>query len=371
MNLPDSLQLKLDQRSDNGALRKLSLPKGIDFSSNDYLGFAANENIARRAGEILREHSATANGAAGSRLIAGHSELFERTEQMLAEFHEAEAAIIYNSGYDANAGFFSCIASRNDTIFYDQLSHASIRDGIRLSQARAFSFAHNDLNDLRSKLSSSQGNVFIAVESVYSMDGDQAPLAELVELCEQHGAWLIVDEAHSNGIYGNGRGLVAGTGLEPGVFARLVTFGKALGCHGAAWLGSRQLKDYLVNFSRSFIYTTAMPPHALATILAAYEELGRSSGLIGELHQKISFFKEQLRDTSGNPLIPSSSPIQGWVVPGNNEIVELASTLMKQGFDIRPIRYPTVPAGAERLRIILHVFNTEEEIRKLVKGLRG
>ncbi len=374
MNSPAFLTERLQQREDAGALRRLTISDGIDFSSNDYLGFAKNESIHRRALQLEKLEPVKVNGSGASRLISGHTELFVGTEQMLAEFHDAETALIFNSGYDANVGFFACIATRNDTIIYDHLSHASIRDGIRLSMAKSFSFAHNDLEDLKLKLAQAQGNIFIAVESIYSMDGDAAPLEELTQICETLGAYLIVDEAHSNGIYGKGRGLVYELGLQEKVFARLHTFGKALGCHGAVWLGSQELKDYLINFCRSFIYTTALPSHSLSTIIAAYEELVKSPGLIEQLNQNIRYFRDQLishPELAKKHLIPGNSPIQGWVVPGNRNVVELSNKLLLQGIDVRPIRYPTVPEGAERLRIIIHAFNTKAEIELLCRILLG
>lgn len=372
MKFPASIQERLGQREEAGALRKLSISTGIDFSSNDYLGFNRNPLIAERALQLMEVPAHKKNGSGASRLIAGHTALFEECEAMLAVYHRSDAALIFNSGYDANLGLFACIATRNDTIIYDYLSHASIRDGIRLSQAKAFSFHHNDLADLENKLSKTQGNVFVAVEALYSMDGDEAPLTDLVEICEKHGAFLIVDEAHSNGIYGNGRGLVCQHGLENKVFARLNTFGKALGCHGAAWLGSNDLKKFLINFSRPFIYTTALPSHSICTILAAYEQLNQAGPLIDRLNQNIRLFKKLLEsgpELTNKYLLPSDSPIQGWLVPGNRNVVNIATTIQESGIDVRPIRYPTVPEGSERLRIIIHSFNTEEEIEKLCSTL--
>lgn len=355
-------------REEAGALRKLSTSSGTDFSSNDYLGFAINKRISVKAALALHETEDKKNGSGASRLIAGHNELFEKCEAMLADFHNAEEALIFNSGYDANIGFFGCIATRNDTIIYDYLSHASIRDGIRLSQAKAFSFDHNNIEDLKKKLKNAQGTVFVAVEAVYSMDGDEAPLEELVKVCEKNNAYLVVDEAHSTGIYGNGAGLCCQLEIEDQVFARLHTFGKAMGCHGAAWLGSKELKEYLINYSRSFIYTTALPAHSLHTLWAAYEELGQSKALMDRLQSNIQLFKDQLKSYAA--LLPSNSPIQGWLVPGNKAVVAAAEYLQSKGLDVRPIRYPTVPEGSERLRIILHAYNSTEEIKLLTSTLK-
>ena len=199
---------------------------------------------------------------------------------MLADFHKAESGLIFNSGYDANLGLFSCIAKKEDTLICDELIHASIIDGCRLSYANRFRFAHNDVEDLEDKLRRSKGNIFVAVESVYSMDGDMAPLKEIAAVCKKYNASLIVDEAHATGLFGDqGRGLVSQHGLEQEVFARVHTFGKALGCHGAVILGSETLRNYLVNFARSFIFTTALPVHSLIAVKCAYEML-MAEGLV-------------------------------------------------------------------------------------------
>lgn len=286
---------------------------------------------------------------------------------MLATFHRSPAALIYNSGYDANLGVFSAVPQKGDTVIYDQLIHASIRDGIRLSRAQAFSFLHNDVEDLGKKLLHATGNVFVAVESVYSMDGDMSPLAAIAELCERNGAYLIVDEAHATGVVGEkGEGLVQMLQLQEQCFARVHTFGKAVGCHGAVVLGSAHLRDYLVNFSRSFIYTTALPATAIAAIIASYElfpymDSGRAhlSGLIARFRKGVSSL-----DT-----LPSETPIQVVLSPGNEKTRTLAAMLQLSGLDVRPILHPTVPRGKERLRIVLHSFNTIEEVDRLTDAL--
>ncbi len=363
MTTPQFILDKLKEREQQGALRSLSVQSGIDVSSNDYLGFAYNQAIVAAATEVLKTFNVSGNGSTGSRLIAGHSELADYAEKLLAGFHQAEAALLFNSGYDANVGFFSCIASRTDTILYDYLAHASIRDGIRLSLAKAYSFLHNNLIDLESKLQRAEGNVYVVVESVYSMDGDEAPLIALADLCIKYGAFLVVDEAHSTCIYGNGAGLVCQLNLEKQVFARLHTFGKALGCHGAAWLVSNTVRDFLLNFSRAFIYTTALPPHALATIVAAYQQLPKSEEITQALFHNIQLFKQRLSRLDG--LISSNSPIQGWVLGSNQKALAAANYLSENGFSVKPIRYPTVPLGTERIRIVIHAFNTPAEIEKL------
>ena len=280
----DFLKKRLQVREEQGLLRKLSLPNNlIDFSSNDYLGFARSPELH----ELILTELETVNckletlsGSTGSRLLTGNSQYTEELETFIAYYHKAEAGLIFNSGYTANVGLISSIAQKGDIIFYDELSHASIYDGVRLSKAESFPFRHNDLNHLEERLKFFQNarkensNSYIIVESVYSMDGDFAPLIELVSLCEDYNVNLIVDEAHATGIFGEkGEGKVVELGLEEKVFSRVHTFGKALGCHGAIVLGSETLRNYLINFSRLFIYTTALPIHTLASIKSAYKLL--------------------------------------------------------------------------------------------------
>ena len=357
----DFLRRKLDERVAKQSLRHLQLNTGaIDFCSNDYLGIATHHLLNEGAVNM-------SSGSTGSRLLAGNYPLINETEQKIAIFHQAEAALIFNSGYDANVGLLSSVPQKGDTILYDYLSHASIRDGIRLSFARSFSFAHNDLNDLEAKLKQATGTIFIVTESVFSMDGDTCPLDALVNLADRYHAHLIVDEAHATGVVGeHGQGLVQHLGFASKVFARIHTFGKACGCHGAVVLGSEQLRTYLINFARSLMYSTSLPEHAIAMISRSYdlfpkmkEEREYLTHLI-QLFQSATFRYEKLM---------SHTPIQGVVVPGNNAVKELAKKLQSHQFDIRPILYPTVPEGKERLRIVLHSFNTIEELQALITHL--
>jgi 8-amino-7-oxononanoate synthase len=363
----DFLDKKLQERKDLDAFRRLRLPDGkTDLCSNDYLGIATNGLIEK----ALTGQSAP-HGSGGSRLLAGNYPLIEETEKELAAFHAAEAGLIFNSGYDANLGLLSCLPQKGDTVLYDQLSHASIRDGIRLSFARAFSFDHNDLQDLEQRLQTAQkgGTLFVVTESVFSMDGHLAPLAEMASLCQNYGAHLIVDEAHATGVIGaKGEGLVQQLHLQEACFARVHTFGKAVGCHGAVVLGSHRLRDYIINFSRPFIYTTALPPSAILAIQKAYS-------LFPAMHPERAHLRT-LIDRLQDARLPfekltSRTPIQGVITPGNEAARSLAAVLQDEGMDIRPILYPTVPRGSERLRIVLHAFNTVAEVDKLIAVLHG
>ena len=357
----DFLQKKLNERQQQNALRQLRLPGfKIDFCSNDYLGIVKNNLLSIPAGLQL------GTGSTGSRLLAGNYPLIEDVEGQLAVFHKAETALIFNSGYDANLGIIAAIAQRGDIIIYDQLSHASIRDGIRLSFAQSFSFVHNNLNDLEKRLQQNTGeakNIFVITESVFSMDGDLCPLQEIVFLCQKYKAHLIIDEAHATGVIEEkGAGLVQQLQLQNEIFCRIHTFGKACGCHGAVVLGSHRLKSFMINFARSFIYSTSLPPHAVALIQKSYEvfpnmieERSRLNALIQQFQSAAICFEK----------LNSQTPIQVVMIPGNEAVKAVAAKLQQQKLDVRPILYPTVPKGMERLRIVLHAFNTKEEVEKL------
>lgn len=366
--LSDFILSALKQRESNDSLRVLKPENSLaDFCSNDYLGFSRSDELRRIFSEELKKYPAYRLGSAGSRLLAGNDRFTENLEKRIAEFHQSEAALIYNSGYDANVGLFSSLPRRGDTIICDEYIHASIIDGARLSHATRFIFKHNDPESLEQKLKHARGNIFIAVESIYSMDGDEAPLHRICELARQYRAAVIVDEAHATGIFGEkGRGLVPEMELCSAVFARIVTFGKALGSHGAAVAGSSELRSYLLNYSRSFIYTTAAPfiNHLLTQAAYHYLESTDHQELI---HERIRYFRTKIRPHKG--LLPSRSAIQAILVPGNSYVKAIAEHLQESGFDVRPILSPTVPAGWERLRICLHNHNSIAEIDTLCNNL--
>jgi 8-amino-7-oxononanoate synthase len=361
----DFLSNKLNERKEQNAFRQLQLPSGtVDFCSNDYLGIVRNRLLEAKAGASIMNYR---HGSTGSRLLAGNSLLAEDTESYLASFHDAEAGIIFNSGYDANLGLLSSVPQRGDTIIYDFLSHASLRDGIRLSFAQSFSFRHNDLDDLEKKLRAATGNIFVVTESVFSMDGDMAPLEEIVSLCEKYNANLIVDEAHAAGVTGaQGEGLAQHVQLHKKCFARIYTFGKAVGCHGAIIVGSALLRNYLVNFARPFIYSTALPEISLAAIKTAYEIFPSMQAERDHLQQLVNLFQQA---PCRFEKLVSSTPIQVVVIPGNDAVKEVAVLLQEAGMDVRAILYPTVPRGSERLRIVLHAFNSLQEVQQLCQLL--
>ena len=360
-------------REEEGTMRALKIDEGLtDFYSNDYLGLASDDEIDRKAQRLLSSLPRV-NGSTGSRLISGNSRAHEDLEAELAEFFGSDAALLFNSGYDANIGLLSALLQRNDSVFYDRLSHASIRDGISLSKAKSLGFAHNDLEDLDAKVRrgrSATGHNYVVVESVYSMDGDEAPLKDLAEYCREQGLYLIVDEAHSTGVFGpQGAGLTVSLDLQDQVFARVHTFGKAMGCHGAAVLGSLALRNYLVNFARSFIYTTALPPGEIFRISAALHSL-RPSQRRKMLRDNIDLFR-QLSEEMGlqEHFLKSRSPIQSFMLKDRALAGKLSEALLREKLGAKVIQAPTVPAGSERLRLCIHSFNTPEEIRRLLQLL--
>jgi 8-amino-7-oxononanoate synthase len=351
----DFVSSKLADKESIGTLRSLiEVDNKIDFSSNNYLGFSdlpALTNIT----ETLP------SGATGSRSITGNHFLAEQTEQLIASFHEREAALIFNTGYMANIGLFSCIAAKGDTFISDEYVHASMIDGMRLSYANRLRFKHNDIVDLEKKLILATGKKIVVVESIYSMDGDEAPLVEIVKICKQYSAIVIVDEAHATGVYGkNGEGLVHKYHLQNEIYACIHTFGKALGLHGAAITSSKIFRQYLINQARSFIYTTALPPTLYRQIEIAYSLLPKAER--SQLQQLVQYFVTKSKAYPNLQLINSNSAIQGFLIGENFMAKNLANYLIDDGFFVRAILSPTVPIGKERLRICLHSFNTFKQI---------
>ena len=373
IKLPKKLSDKLEIRMQNNALRQLPLINGlVDFASNDYLGLSQSDFIFNRTHQFLIENNCIQNGATGSRLLSGNHQVYQQAEDYIAQFHKSESALIFNSGYDANLGFFSSLPQKGDLILYDELCHASIRDGIQLSNAKAYKFNHNDFEDLEKLILRNQNTIiYIVTESIFSMDGDTPNLEELVQLAEKHNCYLVIDEAHALGVFGDkGEGLVQMLHLQDKVFARIMTFGKGLGCHGAAVLGSKNLKEYLVNFARSFIYTTGLSPHSVATILIAYQFLDTNKENILMLRDNIIHFNQQKNLLGLKPLfVQSKSAIQSAIIPSNEKVKSIAKQFQEKGFDIKAILSPTVPEGQERLRFCLHSFNSKEEITEVLRLL--
>lgn len=368
----------LSERKDTGLLRSLTTLDGlIDFCSNDYLGLAKNKALAEQISAVIaiwqgqQAEQVPVNGSTGSRLISGNSLLVEEFEKQCANMHQAEAALLFSSGFEANLGLISALAQKEHVIFCDKLLHASLIDGLRLSAAERRIFKHNDLSDLVHLLEQypTETIKWVVVESVYSMDGDIAPLNELVKLKEKYNFELIVDEAHAGGIYGpQGAGLCVEMGLQDSIFARVVTFGKAWGNAGSVILGSAILRTYLINFARPFIYSTAPAPmhvlglqRTLTYIIEAVEERQK-------LKNRILYFKSLLKSPSWGE---SNTAIQTYFVSGNEAVRKLAAKVQAAGFGVKPIVYPTVPKGKERIRITLNANSSHDHIERIIQLLES
>lgn len=378
---PKKLSSKIEKRKAENNFRELQLPraKAIDFYSNDYLGFSRSRELKKLKDKLARQYKISQEGSTGARLLSGNSKIAEVCEGQLAKFYGAEGALLFNSGYDANVGLLSSVSLRGDLVLYDELCHASIIDGMRLSFADNYKFRHNNtahLERLLERHSTSAyapgdgeaRHIYVVTESVFSMDGDRAPLKEIATLCKKYGAHLIVDEAHATGVFGKqGKGMCSELNLEKDVFARIYTFGKALGVHGAAVVGSAELIGYLVNFARSFIYTTALPPASVAAILAAHQLLKKGKETAA-LQKNIAVFKQLTANTPNK--IRSYSAIHCFLVPGNEYAMHAARELQGKGFDVRAIKSPTVKEGRERLRVCLHAFNSSQDLHSLASALQ-
>ncbi len=376
-SLPDKLQQKLKARDAQQALRTLpSFLHHVDFYSNDYLGFAHSDKIIEYTEDLLSVYT-NKSGATGSRLISGNHELYPIVEQKIADFHQVDTALLFNSGYNANVGFFSSVPQRGDLVFYDELIHASIRDGMQLSLAKSYKFKHNNLSDLKEKidrLAIPDQCIYVVIESVYSMDGDSPNLQHFAEYCDTNNYLLVIDEAHSLGVFGSeGEGLVQYLGLQEKVFAQIMTYGKALGVHGAAILCKKDLYSYLVNYARSLIYTTAMPPHTVASIGAGYQILSTLSKThyLKNLRRNISHFQQELKRLElAGIFIPSYSAIHCCLISGNEKVKFVAQCLQNKGFGVKAILSPTVSKDEERLRFCLHAYNDLKQITEVLEQLK-
>lgn len=373
--MTNHISQKLEERHQTGSTRELLTTKGlVDFVSNDYLGLSRSQALFERIKNYDYGQEVNLNGSTGSRLLAGNSATAQNLEDKLANVFKSDAALLFNSGYVANMALISCVPQRGDTILYDSLSHVCLKEGAFLSKANRYAFRHNDCEDLEAKLKQATGNIYLIIESVYSMDGDLAPFGDMIALAQKYEAKIIVDEAHSTGLYGDGgSGKICALGIEEHIFARVHTFGKAMGVHGAVICGSQELINFLINFARPFIYTTALPLHSLFSIDAAFDFLSENMALQKASKDKIfyynSLFNQKIGRNENMLRMESHTPIQPIVVPGNARVKQVAESLQKNGFDVRPILSPTVKEGSERLRISIHTHNTEEEIAALINEL--
>ena len=344
----------------------------LNFSSNDYLGLANHPALKDAASKAVKKFGA---GAGASRLICGSLAPFHELEETLANFKGTQAALTFSTGYAAALGTITALVGKNDIIIIDKLVHACIVDAAKLSGAKLRVFDHNDLNDLESilkwatKARSKETQILIATESIFSMDGDAAPLREIVALKERHDAWLLVDEAHATGLYGkNGRGLAEEFDVRDRIEIQMGTLGKALGASGGYICGSRALVDFLVNRARSFIFSTAPVPAAAtaatAGILLVQSEAGKS--LKEKLWTRVREFQSAIAD----PPSPIPSAIVPLLIGDETKAVELAAKLREQGIFIPAIRYPTVARGGARLRVTLTAAHAAKDVAELLGALR-
>ena len=372
----DFLETRLAQAQSIQQRRFLKVRSGADFSSNDYLGFAEDLELSEA---VHRDLHNLPVGAAGSRLLRGNLDLHEEVERQLAEFCGTESALLFPSGYQANIGLLSALLTEKDHIFSDEFNHASLIDGVRLGRSKKYIFKHNDIHSLEEMLNAvdSAGAKFIVTESLFSMDGDFAPLRDLTEIAQKYGALLIVDESHATGVYGDfashrGGGLVQELRLREKVFATLHTGGKALGVAGAWVAGPTLLRESLVNFSRPFIFSTAIAPGVTAALGAAvrhWKKVGASRA------QEVRMLSRNLIDIFGTwqrggvtfPTTPSL--ILPILVGSNGRALRLSERLQEEGLDVRAIRPPTVPEGTARVRLTIKWNSSSTSIENLIAVL--
>jgi 8-amino-7-oxononanoate synthase len=365
MSILDQHRATLARLEQESRLRRLIPRAGIDFSSNDYLGLA-NANELRDAVCAALDRG-VAIGAGGSRLLRGNDPEHEALEAEAAAFFGSESALFFANGFAANSTIFAALPSRHDLIVHDALIHASVHDGMRLSFAGKASAAHNDAQSVDDAITGwrargGKGRAWIAVESLYSMDGDCAPIAELAAIADRHEAFLVIDEAHAAGVFGpDGRGLGADLAGRENVI-RLVTCGKALGCEGALLLAPRVITDMLINTGRGFVFSTAPSPLMAAAVRAALT-LIREPGRREALHRLIAAAGERLRVQTGTQIVPV-------IIGEDGETMRIAAALQQAGYDVRGIRPPTVPRGTSRLRVSITLNVGEADITALGHALR-
>lgn len=369
--LESRIESYLKERNKNLLLRQLTVNKlNIDFTSNDYLGRSRSAWVKNKVEKEAKSIHNFRLGSTGSRLLSGNYNEIEELEFLLAKHFKGESALFFNTGFNANVGLLSTLPQKGDLVIYDEHIHASLHQGLNLSKSYKTAFKHNDIADLEAKLKQNKGKVvFVIVESIYSMDGDYCPLEEIVKLKALYPFELIVDEAHSGGVVGEqGSGLTCKLHLESACLARIFTFGKAFGAHGSAVITSNQIKKYLINFCKNFIYTTAPPLHEILTVKHSiiFSQVNTNQQL--KLYKLINYFIDKKNQYPKLKII-GEGPIFAVISGSNNQAKQLSQYLKTKDIDARPILSPTVPKGTERIRICLHAFNKPSEIDLLFKSL--
>lgn len=370
MNIEDKIKKDLGSISDNGQMRTLASPKGIDLASNDYLGLASDERLKTVLIEAVRREGI---GSTGSRLLRGERECFSDVERRFAAWKCTESSLYLATGYQANVGVIQTFLGEDDVVFSDELNHASLIDGIRLARCKKVIFPHLDLNALADLISSTEckGQKFLITESLFSMDGDIAPLKNYAEICRRTNTNLVVDEAHSVGLYGKrGSGLIEEFGIQRDVFLSINPMGKALGVSGAFVAGSRSAIGYLINKCRSFIFSTAPIPAIADVLKTAIEIVENEKGLRERLNGICLEFRRILAE-AGIDSPKDKTQIVPIIVGDSEKAVEIAARMQEAGFDVRAIRPPTVAEGTSRLRISLNVNLSKDNLADFVEKLRG
>jgi 8-amino-7-oxononanoate synthase len=376
---PDFLSKELEKLKEGGLYRRLRSVESdqgptllldgrevINFSSNNYLGLANHPSLCQTAKEAIDRYGC---GSGASRLISGNMTLHEELESKIAELKGTEAALVFNSGFQANTGIIPVLVGEGDVILSDTLNHASIIDGCRLSRAKVAVYGHCDMEQLKRGLKDARhhSRKLIVTESLFSMDGDEAPLADIVKLAEKYGAMLMVDEAHATGVYEpNGAGLVAKLALGDRVLIQMGTLGKALGGFGAYVAGSKVLRELLINRCRSFIFTTSLPPAVMAMAIAAIDLVKKEPERRQALRNNCEWLRSGLKElgySHGN----SQSQILPLIIGDATKCIQLSQDLLDRGVFAQGIRPPTVPAGTSRLRITLMATHTREQIDQALR----
>ena len=338
-----------------------------NFSSNDYLGLANHPRLREAAHRAIDEYGV---GAGASPLVSGHLAAHHAAELRFAEFCAMPRALLFGSGYAANLGILAALGGRDAEIFSDDLNHACLIDGARLSRAQVTRFGHGDLEGLARQLRASRAQVrVVATDAVFSMDGDIAPVPGLLALCEEHDAWLVLDDAHGVGVLGStGRGTLEHFAVASPRIVYMATLGKALGGYGAFVAGAAPMIEWLVQRSRTYIYSTALPPMAAAVAAAALDLVDGEPGLVASLRSRVSEFTAACA-ASGVTLAPSITAIQPIVVGGTRDALAAAARLHERGFLVPAIRPPTVPEGTSRLRVSLSAAHTRADVESLAVAL--
>ena len=365
------LEEEIERLKKEHAYRVLRLARGRDFTSNDYLGLSRHPALREAMVEALDDEEIV--GAGGSRLLRGNHPLHAKLEARAAAFFANEAALYFSSGFLANLALFSTLCARHDAIVFDERIHASVKEGIHASSAKRYRARHNDLQSFADALQRVRADgakdVWIAVESVYSMDGDLAPLRELAGLARQYEAALIVDEAHATGVFGVGRGLAHGFPRENLICVH--TCGKALGVSGALVCGEAVVIDYLINKARPFIYSTAPPPVLAAALIRALGLIDEEPWRREKLQRLSTFASDRLRRRLGAAVLSGGSQIVPVILGDEARALGVAERLQKAGFDVRAIRPPTVPDGTSRLRLSINALHEEADIEALATELES